>query len=287
MMRPHFRKPTSAVMWLLIINVVAFFLDLISRNWPGNTSFFFGLSIDGLRSLYIWQPVTYMFMHANEWHLLFNMIGLYVFGTEFERHFGKSKFLEFYFTCGLVGGFAYLVLGVINPYYAQIPIVGASGAIYGLLVAAIIFFPHIQVILVIFPVPIRVFGLIILAILLMQLIGPGGVQNLGGEICHIGGAITGLLVFYAWGVLPGGRGRAGGPGMVGGYLQQRATRRREGAWARKQKELAELQAEVDRILAKVHNDGINSLTNREKKILSEATRRQKERDSNIGRIDKL
>jgi membrane associated rhomboid family serine protease len=195
------------------------------------------------------------------------MLGLYIFGTEFERHFGRQRFLEFYGICGVVGGLAYLALGAIKPDYATIPLVGASGAVYGLLIAAIIFFPHIQVVMIIFPMPIRVFGLIIAAILFVQLISPGHMDNPGGQLCHIAGAVTGLGMLYAWRVMPSIR-------FGSGSSVARRRSRAEGGWARKQRQIAEEREEVDRILEKVSHHGLQSLTWSEKRTLSRATQHQ-------------
>ena len=268
-MRIQFRKPSTVVAWLIAINVAVFFIDTLSQNWwPGGAVWLFGLRLSGVTHFMIWQPVTYMFMHDDAFHLLFNMIALYVFGTEFEKAFGRDRFIRFYAACGLIGGVAYLLFGLVDPSYANVPVVGASGAIYGLIMAGIIFFPHIQVILLIFPVPVRVFGLILAAILLFQLISPGGIQNKGGEICHIAGALAAVAVFHYWGMLP--RIRVAG---LDQFLPDRAARQ-EGAWRKKQEQLAVEQAEVDRILAKVHASGMHSLSRKERKTLEKATRRQ-------------
>jgi len=286
-MRLSFRKPSSAVTGLIIANVVIYFLDVLSQNFsPHGAHELLGLSLVGIKNLFLWQPVTYMFMHGTTMHLLFNMLGLYIFGSEFERAFGQKRFLHFYVTCGIVGGLAYLALASINPVYSNFPLIGASGAVYGLLVAAVIFFPHIQVVLFIIPMPIRVFALIIGGVLLLQLIG-GNVDNLGGEICHIAGAATGLVIFKAWGILPRIRVGSGKGFPLAGAWEKRRQKRQEGAWARKQKQLTDEQTEVDRILAKVHNQGIQSLSRAEKKILARATRKQREQDRQTGRIDRL
>lgn len=286
-LRIQWRKPSSAVTWLIIVNVVVFLLDLFSQRFAGPLAHsLFGLSLSGIKSLYLWQPLTYMFMHKGLYHLLANMLGLYIFGSEFERAFGRERFLQFYAVCGLIGGFAYLLLGAIFPadFYSS-PVVGASGAIYGLLVAAIIFFPHIRVVLVIFPMPIRVFGLIVLAILVVALMTPGGMDNPGGEACHVAGAIAGIGVFYAWGIMPRIR-LGGGKGItvLPGAEDLPFRRRSEGAWARKQKAMAEEQLEVDRILEKVHREGLQSLSRKEKKILARATERQRKREQEINHL---
>jgi len=288
-MRIQFRKPSSMVMWLIIANVAAYILVRLFAftGFDGNSRL--GLSLADIKNLYIWQIVTYMFMHASPMHLLFNMIGLYVFGTEFEKAFGKERFLQFYGLCGIFGGIAYLFLGFLSVQtnlfafdYAETTLVGASGAVYGLLIAAIIFFPHIQIIFLIFPMPIRVFGLIVALMLFLNALS-GSMTNLGGEVCHVAGALTGLAVLKAWGMMP--RIRFGSGSSSGGsWGTSRAQKRRDGAWQKRQKQLAEEAAEVDRILQKVSDHGIASLTRREKKILAQATKRQQSEERDLGRL---
>lgn len=281
-LRIQFRKPSTAVVWLILANAIMFLLDAVSQRMiDGGLITQLGLSMTGIRQLRFWQPLTYMFMHGGIMHLLMNMIGLYVFGTEFERQFGRDRFLQFYGICGILGGVAYLIFSAISPGYQYVPLVGASGAVYGLLLAAIIFFPTIQVILFIFPIPIRVFGLIVLAILLLSLISPGGIANVGGEVCHIAGAITGLGVFYAWGIMPtvrfgGGKGITILPGSGRGRSNPNP-----GGWEKQQRKLAEERAEVDRILEKVSRQGMHSLSWREQRTLRKATQRQQRADRDI------
>ncbi len=282
-LRLAFPKPTTAVAWLIIANVVVFVVDTLSQHAaPRFWATTFGLSWSGLFRGFLWQPVTYMFCHVDLWpHLLLNMLGLYIFGVEFERAFGRDRFLRFYAVCGLLGGLGYLILSGVMPDYRAVPLRGASGAVYGLLIAAIIFFPHIQVVVVIFPMPIRVFGLIVLGILLLGLLSPGPMQNLGGEVCHIAGAAAGIGLLYHWRMMP--RIRVG-PVAYGGDTHPDVN---EGAWQRKLELEQDEQEEVDRILAKVSESGIQSLTRRERKTLEQATQRQRERDRRAGRVDRV
>ncbi len=269
-------RPTTAVVWLLVANGTAFVADVISQHAdPFFWHRVFGLSWNGLFGGHVWQPLTYMFTHGSVLHLLCNMLGLYIFGMEFERAFGRDRFLTFYALCGLVGGIAYLAAQAFEWVPRSVPLVGASGAIYGLLIAAIIFFPHIRVVLIIFPMPIRVFGLIVAGILFIRLISPGTVENLGGEICHVAGAAAGVGALYAWRMMPRIRLGAGRRAM------------QTGAWQRKLELEQEEQDEVDRILAKVSESGLQSLTRRERRVLAEATQRQQERDRRTGRIDRI
>ncbi|MBI4581660.1 MAG: rhomboid family intramembrane serine protease [Planctomycetes bacterium] len=281
-LRFQFHRPTMVATWLVLINVGVHLVHLISTNVsPGGFQRTLGLSLDGVAHLKVWQLATYMFVHDARGilHILFNMLMLYFIGIQIERGFGHQRFLWFYAVSGLVGGLAYLVLGALTPSYFALPLVGASGAVYGLLMVAMIFYPQMQIILFVFPMPIRVFGAVMLAILLFQAITPGGVENLGGEVCHLGGALAAVGVLYAWGMMP--RVGFGPPG--GGALGRGLSRwfHRFGAAGRRHRQLADTEAEVDRILDKVRHEGVHSLTRREKKTLARATELQRERDRQL------
>ncbi len=144
----------------------------------------------------VWQLVTYMFIHAGPFHIIFNMLTLWMFGTELERVWGTRFFVKFYLITGIGSG-VLTILASLLPfapmsvfYYAVI--VGASGAIYGVLLAYALYFPDRQIYyMMLFPIPARVFVLIMGAIaLLLSLSEAGGVAN----VTHVGG----LLVAYVY-----------------------------------------------------------------------------------------
>jgi membrane associated rhomboid family serine protease len=284
-MRLHIPRPSTVVGWIIGINVAIHFVNTMAAHNGPEFLRTFGLSLNGIKQFHIWQLVTYMFLHdpGDVWHIVFNMVMLWFVGSEIERGFGRQRFLEFYFACGLFGGLAYVLYGLANPIYARFPLVGASGAVYGVLVAAMVFYPSMQLVLIMFMVPIRVFGAVMFGILLLQVISPGPMCNPGGEICHIGGALTAVALFYVWGTMPRLRVSTDwqAPGPLGRLFSGK------NAWVRKQERLAEEQAEVDRILQKVHREGITSLSRREKKRLAQATRNQQHRDRDLGRIDRV
>jgi membrane associated rhomboid family serine protease len=147
-----------------------------------------------LRYLWIWQLGTYMFLHGGLFHILFNMLALWMFGTELERIWGTRYFLKFYLVTG-VGAGALTVLFSLLPFgFAQqvhySNVIGASGAIYGLLLAYAIYFPDRPIYMYfVFPIPARIFVAIMGAIAFLSSLGDsGGVAN----ATHLGG----LLVAY-------------------------------------------------------------------------------------------
>ena len=145
--------------------------------------------------LYVWQLVTYMFVHGGVFHILFNMLALWMFGAELERIWGTRYFLKFYFVTGVGAGvltvlFSLLPFEVARSVYFS-PIVGASGAIYGLLLAYAMYFPERPILLIVFWVPAKVCVAILGAIaLITSLSEVGGVAN----ATHLGG----LIVAYAF-----------------------------------------------------------------------------------------
>ena len=129
---------TDAIKTLISINFAIFILQSISSS---EIMFFsnFGLVPKLVWSqLKIWQPFTYMFFHGDIWHVLINMFVLWMFGSELERVWGKKNFLRFYFITGVGSGLGTMLFGL----QSTIPIVGASGAIYGVLLAYGVMFPN-------------------------------------------------------------------------------------------------------------------------------------------------
>ena len=129
---------TDAIKTLISINFAIFILQSISSS---EVMFFsnFGLVPKLVWSqLKIWQPFTYMFFHGDIWHVLINMFVLWMFGSELERAWGKKNFLRFYFITGVGSGLGTMIFGL----QSTIPIVGASGAIYGVLLAYGIMYPN-------------------------------------------------------------------------------------------------------------------------------------------------
>jgi membrane associated rhomboid family serine protease len=191
---------TPAIKALVIANVVGYLAGVLAPSLA-----IYGGLIPGavVGRLWIWQPVTYMFLHGGLFHLLFNMLALWMFGVELERVWGTRFFTRFYLVTG-VGAAATTILLSLAPFaFAEelyvSATVGASGAIYGLLLAYAMYFPNRPIYLyMLFPIPARVFVLIIGAISLLSSVqeSRGGVAH----ITHLGGLIAGYLY------LKGGRG---------------------------------------------------------------------------------
>ncbi|HUU91631.1 MAG TPA: rhomboid family intramembrane serine protease, partial [Phycisphaerae bacterium] len=155
-------KPTRMVKYLLIINLAAFLAQVfLEVTLKFRLSTIFGATVGGFWQL--WRYVTFQFLHdpRSLWHIGLNLLGLYMFGTPLEGRWGSRRFLTFYLTCGAVAGVAYVVMGGVLALPHGIPLIGASGGVYGILLACAVLFPNFRVILVLFPVPIRLAAVII------------------------------------------------------------------------------------------------------------------------------
>ncbi len=261
-MRLGFPSLTPVVKWLLIINVSVFLIDIILSSGQKNEltllkSIFAVMPTSPIRTLQLWRLITYQFLHWDFYHILFNMLGLFFLGPSLERQWGSKKFLTFYLSCGAAGGLFYILLvtaGILLPA----PMAGASGAILGVLTACAILFPHFVVFIVVFPVPIRVAAIILMGIAFFAVLSKGA--NAGGEACHFAGIAVGAIYVLSdsW--------------RTALNLRFKASR-----WEKHIESERRLRIEVDRILKKVHDHGIQSLTSSEKNILKKATRFEQER----------
>jgi len=180
---------TPAVRGLVIANVVVFLFQWLSQSLAQvRIERLFGLvPYEVVHHLFLWQLATYMFLHGGFWHIAFNMLVLWMFGTELESLWGTKRFLRFYLISGIGGG---ILTTLVTPN-SYVVTVGASGAIFGLIAAYGLLFPD-RVILLYFILPIRAkYMALILLILTYLTSGPGG----GGvaHLAHLGGAIFGWL----------------------------------------------------------------------------------------------
>jgi membrane associated rhomboid family serine protease len=193
---------TPAIKALLIANAGVFLLQtllmLFSKPAYGLFLGWFGLiPLAATRGLRIWQPFTYLFLHGTLWHLLINMLVLWMFGADLERQWGQRKFYFYYFLTGAGAGLINIVVKMAffapgSPEQMAVTI-GASGAVYGILLAAALVFPDRQVWLIPFPVmlPMRVYVAIMGAIAFFGSLGASG-DNIS-HISHLGGMLVGYL----------------------------------------------------------------------------------------------
>ena len=205
-----FNNMTPVVKQLLIINVIVFILSqMMPQNYDALSLYYFESE-----KFRFWQPFTHMFMHApmpNFAHILFNMFALVSFGSALEHYWGGKKFLFFYVASGLGAALLHTIInyylvhnvpGVANSImYSQA--VGASGAIYGLLVAFAFMFPMAELAMMFIPVPIKAkfFVPIIVGLDLFSGVTGFSIFSGGGGIAHfahVGGALTGFILMMVW-----------------------------------------------------------------------------------------
>ncbi len=196
---------------LIIINVLIFVATVINENFMIGT---FGLFYPTSPYFRWWQVITHMFMHGGFWHILFNMYTLFIFGVVVERIIGSKKFLLFYFVCGL--GAAALQMGT---QYLEVqafmnsdsqtalqslidlkrtPTVGASGAIYGVLIGYAMLFPQSKMTLLFPPVTLSAKWMVIVFAVIELFTGVVGFADGVAHFAHLGGMLIGWLLIRFW-----------------------------------------------------------------------------------------
>lgn len=187
---------TKGVKYLIIITTVIYVFQLLSRfyNLSSLLILIFGLTPSlVLQNLYIHQIITYMFLHSpvDPTHLLFNMLGLWMFGSPLEQIWGTRTFLKFYFICGIVGAIFILASGLLFTSAYNIPTIGQSGAVFGLIGAFCIIYSESRI-LFYFLIPIKAKSMLYL------ILGISVLYALAGSPysfpAHIGGLICGIII---------------------------------------------------------------------------------------------
>jgi membrane associated rhomboid family serine protease len=247
---------TEAIKVLIGVNVVLFVFQWIARSQV-DLARLFGLSPGTVWPL-IWQPMTYMFIHGGVWHVAINMFVLWMFGSELEMIWGRRSFLKYYFITGVGSGLVWLLFNLGHPYAV---LIGASGAVYGILTAYGLMFPNRTVyIYFLFPVKVKYFVIFIGAVAFLSSLNR--TSNIS-HLTHLSGMLIGYLYLksdHQWKNLKIAFRRR----MVD--LQHRREERRR---ARR----SELQQEIDRILDKINQVGYDGLTEAEKETLYNASRK--------------
>jgi membrane associated rhomboid family serine protease len=182
-------------LFLVAANVVVFLLQLSVPGievpfalWPLAASRASG----GHVSFQFWQLITYAFLHGGLWHIGLNMFALYMFGSAIERVFGPRRYLTYYFVCVLSAAIAQLITSALTG--ALYPTLGASGGVFGLLLAYAMYFPHNRIMLIFPPIPMpaRIFVIVYAALELFM--GVTGTQESVAHFAHLGGLVGGYLM---------------------------------------------------------------------------------------------
>ncbi|MBI4178244.1 rhomboid family intramembrane serine protease [bacterium] len=243
---------------ILGINAVVFVAHLVSSS-AGFWDYLALVPSAVFQYSTLWMIVTYMYVHFDLMHLLFNALGIWFFGPDIERILGGKRFFYYYTACGLGGALAACV------GYPNSVIIGASGALYGLLVAFAVHFPYRPVLLFgVAPIESRW-----LAVLYGLISVVGGIQGTGGtaHLAHLGGLITGLAIFAGAGKFKSAVRRPSLLKRLVSAVQPQPRRRKE------PDDAPLSDAELDAILDKISKSGMNSLSQEERRRLKSASAR--------------
>jgi membrane associated rhomboid family serine protease len=196
---------TPGVKILLIANFAVFILEAFLYSFSGQPAYdqfvkWFGLVPAGVFPLFrVWQPFTYLFLHDVHtiWHILINMLMLWMFGRELELVWGKNRFLRYYFLTGVGAGIINVLVKTVPALFgygfSYVPTIGASGAIFGILIACAILFPDRRVYM--FPIPVAMSMRTIVGIMAaLTFLGTFGVgSDKVSNLCHLGGMLVGYV----------------------------------------------------------------------------------------------
>jgi len=195
-MRPRSQSAIPNVIFVLLVaNGVIFALQQI---YPRSLIINFGLwpaHVPGSPFM-PWQLITYSFLHGNLTHILFNMFGLWMFGRELERMMGQKRFLTYYFTCVVGAGVVQLI--VAGSQGAIYPTIGASGGVFGILLAYGLTFPNRMVMLIFPPIPMKAKYFVLFYGLLELYLGVSGGAPGVANFAHLGGMFFGFLLLRYW-----------------------------------------------------------------------------------------
>lgn len=298
-----------AVFMLLLINVGVFLLQFLVLGFTNRDPIgLWGSFIPyfALEKFQLWRFFTYMFLHGDFMHIAFNMLGLWLFGSRMEAHWGTRTFTWYYLASGIGGALLYGIFSLAG-VESMVPMVGASGAVYGILLAFGLAFPNAIIFVFFIPMPARI-AVIVFGVI--SLLGIGGANV--AHLAHLGGMLTGLVFLWVFTggrlsavpQLPGGQARRPGPGagyggghprssaQQRGFLQQLlhayhrwrtrqrlrvVDKRNPGSGAARpgngQTRGGVPVDRVDEILEKISREGLGSLTAEEQDILRRASRR--------------
>ncbi|GMV27238.1 MAG: rhomboid family intramembrane serine protease [Phycisphaerae bacterium] len=278
--------------WLIIANMA---IQLISGGGHGgqgtsvgrfifNYGHFSTFYVIDSHHLEFWRVLTFQFLHANWTHLIFNMLGLYMFGDIVERALGFKKYAAFYLVCGIFGALMYLVLnvlgtmagaaglhnipGLLYPFdqstaFSRSPLIGASAGVFGVIVASAYITPNAIIEFFLLPIQLRLrtfaYGYVMIALVSLLM----GARNAGGEAAHLGGALAGYFFIRR-------------PHLLTDFFDViNDSRRSKTSDARSSRPSPPRpgppREQVDAILDKVRAGGLASLSEKEKETLRRAT----------------
>ncbi|MDP6568696.1 MAG: rhomboid family intramembrane serine protease [Candidatus Marinimicrobia bacterium] len=257
---------TDAIKLIISINFLIFILQYFSGIEDKLFPIFGIVPSKTFGELMLWQPFTYLFFHGGIWHVLINMFVLWMFGSELEKYWGKREFLRFFFVTGVGSG----LVTVLFSLSSSTPVVGASGAIYGVLLAYGLMFPN-RLVYLYFLIPIKVKYLVILigTIAFFSSLNPG-YSNIS-HLTHLSGMIIGFVYFRSnlnW-------------NTINHFVIHRKNEIKRHYKDKKNEKREALKLKVDAVLDKINEKGYDSLSKSEREFLFTASKKlSQEEDKN-------
>lgn len=246
---------TDAIKILIIINVGLFLLRFVAKSQI-DLAGIFGLSPNTVWPM-IWQPITYMFIHGDLFHVLINMFVLWMFGSEMESIWGRTQFLRYYFLTGVGSGLVWLLFNTGQSYSV---LIGASGAIYGILIAYGMMFPNRTVYLY-FMIPIKVKWFVVFLGAVAFLSSFNNNTNIS-HLTHLSGMVIGFVYLrYYWHWKD-----------FRFSVHKQIEEFRSSISSKRDQKKIEMQNEVDQLLDKINETGYDNLTEEEKDLLYRASK---------------
>lgn len=295
---------------LLVINILAFLATWVFQRSGIDLNALFGLHFFLASDFHVYQFLTYMFLHGGFTHILFNMFALWMFGSVMERVWGSKKFIFYYIVCGVGAGIMQEIVQYVNfsvqglAAYDYVSIggqriamelflnqwmtIGASGAVYGILLAFGMIFPNERLFIIPIPFPIKAKWLII-GYVFIELFSAMGQSDGVAHMAHLGGMLFGFLLIRYWQKHPDSSqrfGRSSGQEFFDN-LKRRYENHRQQSEQKNRSEYQDPrresdeefnlrqrknQEEIDAILDKIRKSGYDSLTKEEKKKLFDQSR---------------
>jgi len=279
-MRDEYHPPRLTTRLIIALLVLFTLQSLLHFYWDIDASDYLALSVDGLRHGRIWQLLTFQFLHATPWpwHVLFNCLGLYFFGRPVEESLGSKRFLWLYLLCGVAGGLLQVLLTVLLPKHPDIPVVGASAGVCGVIAIFCTMNPMQELRIWIYFFPVSILARYFLMFLgLISAFGALIPFDGVAHAAHLGGILLGI-----------GYVRRRGP--IEEWLSESPLLRifqnrrrpsgelyRRRPWKKAPKTPSDpgefISKEIDPILDKISAQGIHSLTEREQQILDAARKK--------------
>lgn len=248
---------TDAIKFIISINFLIFILQYLSGMEDELFTVFGIVPSKTFGELMLWQPFTYLFFHGGIWHVLINMFVLWMFGSELEKFWGKKEFLRFFFITGIGSG----LITILFSLSSTNPVVGASGAIYGVLLAYGLLFPN-RLVYLYFLIPIKVKYLVMLigAIAFFSSLNPGN-SNIS-HLTHLSGMVIGFIYLRSsinW-------------NTINHFVIHRKDEIKRHYEDKKNEKREALKLQVDAILDKINDVGYDNLSESEREFLFKASK---------------